>query len=585
MISSSPGYRVAPGVAPGTLRPIERMMSMPTCKYASQASPKPLHRAVVAPVHSGADATARSNLPPSATANWVAYPSPRVAAHPALSSTARSQLHPMVSPRIPEAQVAQAQVSGLAVDLLSRSREAFIVCSGSGPARSTVAAGHFGASPPTSPRFDAPQPQSPRLTAHARPGQQATATAPPRPSPSPSGPGPSLWEQHHQQALRQMRRGALAEGPLPSQSRLIPGGAPRQPARESKATVAHVQVTQPTDLLAPCETMTATTATAMTATTASLPSRSEHLPASMTQALETLQPEVPDVQPQAQADTAPTAPIFREARVGSGPQPSRPQPTRSQAPPGNSADTATAPRYEVQPTAKAKELSTVSGPKAAPRAPPSPSPTSEQTGAVGTKSLSCPSSESEHATLKQADGETQSTGRETFDSPRDACYRSCKAAPAEPLLARLAFLEAQASDRSNLLAHIQRQQEQLNRLEALVEENSELRAKLHPKRPKVVDATRRDPRLAEGPAAVTTTTPALRDSPPPTMPRRFRTAPGEVRTQADAPIVLTARTTPRSPGARTGPSEAKVAMVEQTLAELERALGLAEQKKHLIVEK
>ena len=156
-----------------------------------------------------------------------------------------------------------------------------------------------------------------------------------------------------------------------------PGGASRQPARESpscsftasepsesqtsclgnhlrsKAAVAHVQVTQPTDLLAPCETMTATTATAMTATTASLPSRSEHLPASMTP-LETLQPEVPDVQPQAQAETAPTAPIFREARVGSGPQPSRPQPTRSQAPPGNSADTAT-PRYEVQPTAKAKD--------------------------------------------------------------------------------------------------------------------------------------------------------------------------------------------------------------------------------------
>ncbi|CAE7902711.1 unnamed protein product [Symbiodinium microadriaticum] len=559
MISSSPGYRVAPGVAPGTLRPIETWLQ----------------------VQGADDVHADVQMTPSY--NWVArYPSPRVAAHPALSSTARSQLHPMVSPRIPGAQAAQAapQVSGLAVDLLSRSREAFIVCSGSGPARSTVAAGHFGASPPTSPRFDAPQPQSPRLTAHARPGQQATA---PAPRPSPSGP-PSLWEQHHQQALRQMRRGALAEGPLPSQSRLIPGGASRQPARESKAAVAHVQVTQPTDLLAPCETMTATTATAMTATTASLPSRSEHLPASMTP-LETLQPEVPDVQPQAQAETAPTAPIFREARVGSGPQPSRPQPTRSQAPPGNSADTAT-PRYEVQPTAKAKELSSVSGPKAAPSVPPaSPSPTSEQTGAgVGTKSPSCPSSESEHATLKQADGETQSAGRETFDSPRDACYTSCKAPPAEPLLARLAFLEAQASDRSNLLAHIQRQQEQLNRLEALVEENAELRGKLHPKRSKVVDATRRDPRLAEGPAAVTTTTPALRDSPPPTMPRRFRTAPGEVRTQADAPIVLTARTTPRSPGGRTGPSEAKVAMVEQTLAELERALGLAE-KKHLIVEK
>ena len=88
----------------------------------------------------------------------------------------------------------------------------------------------------------------------------------------------------------------------------------------SKATVAHLQVAQPTDLLAPCETMTATTATAMTATTASLPSRSEHLPASMTQAMETvtLQPEVPDVQPQAPADTAPTAPVFRQARVGSG---------------------------------------------------------------------------------------------------------------------------------------------------------------------------------------------------------------------------------------------------------------------------
>jgi len=385
-----------------------------------------------------------------------------------------------------------------------------------------------------------------------------------------------------------MRRGALAEGPLPSQSRLIPGGAQRQPARESKATVAHLQVAQPTDLLAPCETMTATTATAMTATTASLPSRSEHLPASMTQAMETvtLQPEVPDVQPQAPADTAPTAPVFRQARVGSGPQPVRQQQTRSQAPPGNSTDTAAACRYEAQPTAKTKELS-ASGPKAAPRVPPaSPSPTSEQTGAaIGAKSLSCPSSESEHA-RKQEDGETQSAGRETFDSPRDACYTSCKAAPAEPLLARLAFLEAQASDRSNLLAHIQRQQEQLNRLEALVEENAELRAKLHPKRAKVVDTTKRDLRLAEGPAAVTTTTtPALRDSPPPTMPRRFRTAPGEVRTQADAPIVLTARTTPRSPGGRTGPSEAKVAMVEQTLAELERALGLAEQNKHLIVEK
>ncbi|CAE7523753.1 unnamed protein product [Symbiodinium sp. CCMP2592] len=440
MISSSQGYRVAPGVAPATLRPIERMMSMPTCKYASQASPKPLHRAVVAPAHPGADATARSNLPPSAaTANWVAYPSPRVAAHPALSSTARSQLvHPMVSPRIPEVSVA--------VDMLSRSREAFIVCSGSGPARSTVAAGHFGASPPTSPRFDAPQPQSPRLTAHARPGSQLQA---PRPSPLAGPSGPSLWEQHHQQALRQMRRGALAEGPLPSQSRLIPGGAQRQPARESKATVAHVQVAQPTDLLAPCETMTATTATAMTATTASLPSRSEHLPASMTQAMETvtLQPEVPDVQPQAPADTAPTAPIIREARVGSGPQPARQQQTRCQAPPGNSTDTAAACRYEAQPTAKAKELS-VSGPKAAPRVlAASPSPTSEQTGAaIGTKSLSCPSSESEH-TRKQEDGETQGAGRETFDSPRDACYTSCKAAPAEPLLVRLAFLEAQASDR------------------------------------------------------------------------------------------------------------------------------------------
>ena len=84
------------------------------------------------------------------------------------------------------------------------------------------------------------------------------------------------------------------------------------------------------------------------------------------------------------------------------------------------------------------------------------------------------------------------------------------------------------SDRAALLARLNRQQAQLDRLEALAEENAALRAQLRSPRPE---------QLQSAPTAPTA--------------RRFRTAPGEVQTPQV--VVATRR-------------EGKVAMVEQTLA-------------------
>jgi len=161
------------------------------------------------------------------------------------------------------------------------------------------------------------------------------------------------------------------------------------------------------------------------------------------------------------------------------------------------------------------------------------------------------------------DAEEPSRAQTTFDSPRDACNKTT--AKTSELLDRIAQLEAQVSDRANLIAHINRQQAQLDRLEALAEENASLRSQLRVRR----GVTKGDtpPMSARGElsrerGAVET----------PTMARRFRTAPGEVQTHSDAPVVLTARS-PR-PSAEAEPPKAKVAMVEKTLAELEKALGL-----------
>jgi len=154
----------------------------------------------------------------------------------------------------------------------------------------------------------------------------------------------------------------------------------------------------------------------------------------------------------------------------------------------------------------------------------------------------------------------------TFDSPRDACNKTT--AKTSELLDRIAQLEAQVSDRANLIAHINRQQAQLDRLEALAEENASLRSQLRVRR----GVTKGDtpPMSARGElsrerGAVET----------PTMARRFRTAPGEVQTHSDAPVVLTARSPRPSVEAEQPPKvQPKVAMVEKTLAELEKALGL-----------
>jgi len=151
-------------------------------------------------------------------------------------------------------------------------------------------------------------------------------------------------------------------------------------------------------------------------------------------------------------------------------------------------------------------------------------------------------------------GQEEPNLKASFDSPRDACNKTPQ--KANELMDRIAQLEAQVSDRASLLARLNRQQAQLDRLEALAEENASLRTQLRRRGAAKGDTPPMSARgeLSRERGAVET----------PTMARRFRTAPGEVQTHADAPVVLTTRS----------PTEGKVAMVEKTLAELEKALGL-----------
>eukprot|EP00913_Durusdinium_trenchii_P027160 g25483.t1 len=135
--------------------------------------------------------------------------------------------------------------------------------------------------------------------------------------------------------------------------------------------------------------------------------------------------------------------------------------------------------------------------------------------------------------------EESQRGSHGFDSPRDACHKST--AKTSELWDRIAQLESQLSDRANLIQRLNHQQAQLDRLEALAEENAALRSQLKVRR-------------AKGDTPPLSARGELRGGvDPPTIARRFRTAPGEVQTQADAPVVLTTRSPrPQSEATVTG---------------------------------
>eukprot|EP00931_Biecheleriopsis_adriatica_P075087 TRINITY_DN49033_c0_g1_i1.p1 TRINITY_DN49033_c0_g1~~TRINITY_DN49033_c0_g1_i1.p1 ORF type:complete len:665 (+),score=100.83 TRINITY_DN49033_c0_g1_i1:37-2031(+) len=170
------------------------------------------------------------------------------------------------------------------------------------------------------------------------------------------------------------------------------------------------------------------------------------------------------------------------------------------------------------------------------------------------------------------------------------------------LLQRISQLEAQVVDRNSLVSKINKQQVQLDRLQALAEENAALKAQLS-RRPMgpCKEAShggplsrRNEPRRPQGSAAAGLPRPsAVADSPPPTLqPRRFASSPlaASGMSQNDAPAVLTTasasnlgpgqrqRTTEEAfappPRRNTSPRPQNVEIVEMQLAELEQALGL-----------
>lgn len=505
-------------------RGIERMVSMPNRRSTDginfeRSSPTSAHRPVARPMAQVPQhmpqhmhGVPMDGRPCLLHASHVAPPgqwsSPRMAP---LSSTARTQLNAapcLASPR-PLQEAA-------ALDMLSRSSRELQVPPGVvghvglyQNARASIVTGPpalWGGSPPLSPRFAV----SPR-------GYQAAYQAE-RPG-GPANAANGLWEQHRLQAMQQLRRTQGTQGEAKHQGHQGHQGyiLEAEPSQRYIIPVGH----QPTSHLVPAEP--------------SLDASTKRSEAAAAATAAVLAPEVRQME----------RPEAREApKQGSGPSPPR---EKSYSTPG----LAESPRPEAveEPLQATSQL-------VADRAPASEVPTLD----LGQQPV-------EAEAGGQSGQEEPERKSASFDSPRDACNKN--PGKATELMDRIAQLEAQVSDRATLLARLNCQQAQLDRLEALAEENASLRTQLRRRGAAKGDTPPMSARgeLSRERGSVET----------PTMARRFRTAPGEVQTHADAPVVLTARS-PRPEG--------KVAMVEKTLAELEKALGLQGQpgSKQIILE-
>ncbi|CAK9029575.1 unnamed protein product [Durusdinium trenchii] len=369
--------------------------------------------------------------------------------------------------------------------------------------RATLATGLW-ASPPISPRL-----QSPR-------GQHMVMQAP----------RPGLWEQHRLAAMQQMRRSSVSSG-----QELHQGGAP--PA-EYVLHPLESSVKRLEDVPTPTE---------VPPVRLSMRQGSGPPPPGLSATSAGLAPSAvaPAAAPAHRAEVA-SAAAGSEGSVGA---------TRS------ATESAVSAASMVQ-ASSAPATSSTEAPIVPPKAATAPV-APEVTPTVPAVAIAPPATGTAVPSLPVPSPEESQRGSHGFDSPRDACHKST--AKTSELWDRIAQLESQLSDRANLIQRLNHQQAQLDRLEALAEENAALRSQLKVRR-------------AKGDTPPLSARGELRGGvDPPTIARRFRTAPGEVQTQADAPVVLTTRS-PRPQ------SEGKVAMVEQTLAELEKALGLQSSPGH-----
>ncbi|CAJ1373447.1 unnamed protein product [Effrenium voratum] len=519
---------------------VERMVSMPTRRSADginyfDRSPPQAHRRVAqaqampcqapaAPMGSlgSLGSMADARLSSGSMAAWC--PSPRVAP---LSSAARTQLHqPILSPR---------EATPRVPDFLSRSSRELQTSALAlySPGRTLLS--QPSAAPSLAPGMWPGSPISPR-------GASPRSTAP-----APAQERPPLWEQHRLQALRQLRSREVLHAPDAGGARSSqPARQPSQPSQKlqgysQSSPQQSQQQLQQQPLQQQQQQQQQQQRLLELQEQQQRQQQQQRLLESQEQHQQQLQhqEQQPQAQPEAHQQPQEHCQPTQQPQVHAQARP-RPEPTKAsepQAPPAPEA-----PNSNVEAVEAARQAWQTAAAAPAPAAPAAVPPAKPP-----------PNVQEQHASLC------------LFDSPRDACN-----AKAPELLERLSQLEAQVQDRANLMARINRQQAQLDRLEALAEENATLRAQL-----------RRRPVVKETPLPLSARgeknrTERWEGAASPTLVRRFRTAP-EAR-HSDAPVVLTAR----APSQR---GEAKVAMVEQTLAELEKALGLqGSPDKQLILE-